>query len=202
MAKMPRDRYRSTQDLVLALERFVARRVDMNYHARLVLFLRNAGLMTEEEAEGYLHPAVVGYAKPETVAKGGDVTLSRVARGSGVALALASFLILLIHLLPIGADAKPQVPLVITNTLPLQPQGYLRVVANPWAEVWVDGKKLETTPVARRLSVAAGKHKVEFKNPFFLTETREITVLRDETTNLRVDLKRLVDGVQQQGQNP
>src|SRR5262249_26282915 len=128
-------------------------------------------------------------------------TLSRVARGSGLALALASFLILLIHLLPIGADAKPQVPLVITNTLPLQPQGYLRVVANPWAEVWVDGKKLETTPVARRLSVAAGMHKVEFKNPFFQTETREITVLRDETTNLRVDLKRFVDGVQQ-GQNP
>ena len=194
MAKMPRDRYRSTQDLVLALERFISRRVDMNYHARLVLFLRNAGVMSEEEAEGYLHPAVVGYAKPESVAQGGDMTLRRVTRSSGIALGLSAFLILLIHLLPIGADARPPQALVITNPLPPAPQGYLRVVANPWADVWVDGKKIETTPVARRLSVPAGMHKIEFKNPFYQTETREITVLREETTHLRVDLKRLTDG--------
>jgi len=195
MAKMPRDRYRSTQDLVLALERFISRRVDMNYHARLVLFLRNQGIISEEEAEGYLHPAVVGYARPETVAAGGDVTLRRVVRANGVAVAVAAFLTMLIQLLPIGADARGPMQLVITPSQ-TAPVGYLKVVANPWAEVWVDGLKLEVTPVARRLPVPIGTHKVEFRNPFCTTETREITILRDETTQLRVDLRKLSDGQQ------
>ena len=51
MEKLPRDRYRSTQDLVLAFERFLSRRVEMNYHARVVLFLKNQGVITPEEAE-------------------------------------------------------------------------------------------------------------------------------------------------------
>ena len=40
MQKRKEDRFKSTQDLVLALERFISKRVEMNYHARLVLFLR------------------------------------------------------------------------------------------------------------------------------------------------------------------
>src|SRR5262249_61690810 len=60
MQKLPRDRWRSTQDLVLALERFLARRVDMNYHARLVQFLKNTGVVTAEEAQQYLPPALAG----------------------------------------------------------------------------------------------------------------------------------------------
>src|SRR5688572_26580739 len=48
MEKLPRDRWRSTQDLVLALERFLSRRVEMNYHARVVLFLKNQGVISPE----------------------------------------------------------------------------------------------------------------------------------------------------------
>src|SRR5262245_31238592 len=51
MQKLPRERWRSTQDLVLALERYLARRVEMNYHARLVQFQRNAGVISKEDAE-------------------------------------------------------------------------------------------------------------------------------------------------------
>src|SRR5262249_7804541 len=58
MRKRKEERYRSTQDLVLALERFVSRRCDMNYHARLVLHLQELGMVGAEEADRYLHPAV------------------------------------------------------------------------------------------------------------------------------------------------
>src|SRR5215468_3181159 len=63
MQKLPRDRWRSTQDLVLALERFLARRVDMNYHARLVQFLKNTGIITPEEANQYV-PAALSLSAP------------------------------------------------------------------------------------------------------------------------------------------
>ena len=45
---------------MLALERFISKRVDINYHARLVLFLRDKGIITQEEADAQLHPAVAG----------------------------------------------------------------------------------------------------------------------------------------------
>ena len=39
LEKQPRDRWRSAQHMVMALERFLAKHVEMNHHARLVLFL-------------------------------------------------------------------------------------------------------------------------------------------------------------------
>src|SRR5690349_25082311 len=67
MEKRKEDRFKSTQDLVLALERFISKRVEMNYHARLVLFLRDQRVITEEEADAQLHPAVAGGYKAPTL---------------------------------------------------------------------------------------------------------------------------------------
>lgn len=53
---------------------------------------------------------------------------------------------------------------------PLGPRvGQVVVRANPWAEVWVDGRNLGTTPM-EPLSLAAGNHVVTFKNPVLRTE--------------------------------
>ena len=41
----------------------------------------------------------------------------------------------------------------------------LRVLAEPWAEVWVDGKHVETTPFARPLELAAGPHALILRHP-------------------------------------
>src|SRR6185436_3350569 len=60
LEKQPRDRWRSAQHVVMALERFLAKHVEMNHHARLVLFLRAQNVITELEAEEYLNPAVLG----------------------------------------------------------------------------------------------------------------------------------------------
>src|SRR5687767_5356116 len=56
LEKQPRDRWRSAQHMVMALERFLARHVEMNHHARIVMFLRGQNVITELEAEEYLNP--------------------------------------------------------------------------------------------------------------------------------------------------
>src|SRR5262245_42661465 len=58
LEKQPRDRWRSAQHLVMALERFLAKYVEINYHARLVLFLRNQNVITQLEADEYVSPLV------------------------------------------------------------------------------------------------------------------------------------------------
>src|SRR6185436_19665321 len=60
LEKQPRDRWRSAQHMVMALERFLSRHVEMNHHARLVLFLKAQGVITDFEAEEYLNPAALG----------------------------------------------------------------------------------------------------------------------------------------------
>src|SRR6478736_2455831 len=60
LEKQPRDRWRSAQHMVMALERFLTKHVEMNHHARLVLFMRAQNVITELEAEEYLNPAALG----------------------------------------------------------------------------------------------------------------------------------------------
>jgi eukaryotic-like serine/threonine-protein kinase len=184
MQKVPRDRWRSTQDLVLALERFLARRVEMNYHARLVQFLKNTGVISAEEAEQYLHPALAGgngLAQPQAA---GRLVARRVAGIQALIAVAVALMVGLIHLAPVGARVTaPQVINTINIAAPPgitvpadRPHGRLRVVANPWAEVWVDGKRVDTTPIAETLELEAGKHTVTFKNPYFAETSKEIVI--------------------------
>ncbi len=190
MKKRREDRYRSTQDLVLALERFIAKRCDMNYHARLVVHLRELGIISAEEADSHLHPAVAGgYTRPPSRAALSGPGLKRLLAVQGSILAAMALATSFIHLSPIGTAAAvaPSVP-VVAAPLPQVPPGFLRVVVDPWAEVVVDGKLIDVTPIARPLSIPAGKHKVELRNPYFETETRAIAVERGATQTIKVAL--------------
>jgi serine/threonine-protein kinase len=57
--------------------------------------------------------------------------------------------------------------------------GHLKVVILPWAEVWVDGKRLGQTPVRARVSV--GPHRVRLKNDA-TEKTVTVTVTSGKTT--------------------
>jgi len=193
MAKLPRDRWRSTQDLVLALERFLARRVEMNYHARLVLFLKNQEIISPEEAEQYLHPAVGSTGASLTPSHAVARRLvRRVAVVQGVIAGVLGLMVALIHLAPVGATPADRPASGLAPVAPAAPRGWLRVVANPWAHVVLDGQRLETTPFARPLEVAAGKHSLRLENEWFEAVEAEIDVPAggaDAPLVLRYDLK-------------
>jgi hypothetical protein len=69
------------------------------------------------------------------------------------------------------------------------PMGSLSVNALPWAEVFVDGRRVGETPLGH-VPVAVGAHDVVFRHPDFGEQTRSITVMADGPTRLSVDLRR------------
>ena len=160
MMKRKEDRFKSTQDLVLALERFISKRVEMNYHARLVLFLRDQGVITTEEADAQLHPAVAGGYKTPSLP--GPLAWAGFKRLMSVQAAIAgvmSIVLLFLHASQIGAPTPVQAAVLP----PPPPPGFLKVVVEPWAEVYVDGKYTDTTPFSRALTIPEGEHRIELQ---------------------------------------
>jgi serine/threonine-protein kinase len=78
----------------------------------------------------------------------------------------------------------------VETTLPLVPAaaGGLRVLARPWAEVWVDGVAVETTPFARPIPLAKGPHFVVLRHPDAPPTERTIEVVEGQTIVLEVIL--------------
>jgi serine/threonine-protein kinase len=187
MQKRKEDRFKSTQDLVLALERFISKRVDMNYHARLVLFLRDQKIITQEEADAQLHPAVAGgYKTPVLPGPLGWAGMQRLASVQAGILGAMALAVAFIHASQIGAPP----PVQAAALPPAKPPGYLRVLVDPWAEVWIDGKYADTTPFNKALSIPEGEHKIELKNPYYNSDVRSITVKRGVSSTLKVELAR------------
>ncbi len=62
------------------------------------------------------------------------------------------------------------------QTLNLDPRGTANLNATPWAEVWLNGKKVGDTPLAN-LRLPLGTHEVVFKHPQF-GERRVTTTIR------------------------
>ena len=52
-----------------------------------------------------------------------------------------------------------------TATLNPLPKSYFKVNAIPWADVYIDGQKVATTPVATPIPVKAGQHEIKLVNP-------------------------------------
>jgi serine/threonine-protein kinase len=77
-----------------------------------------------------------------------------------------------------------------TGPLELMParSGFLRVVANPWADVIVDGQRVDTTPMARQLSLAAGTHYVTLKHPKVKEQRRVVKIVEGQTVSLDVNM--------------
>jgi len=76
---------------------------------------------------------------------------------------------------------------VVSITLDL-PQGVVNLNASPWAEVWIDGRRVGDTPIGN-LSVAIGPHEIVFKHPQFGEKHHSISVTLTEPVRLSVDMK-------------
>jgi serine/threonine-protein kinase len=65
----------------------------------------------------------------------------------------------------------------------------VRVLARPWAEVSVDGKVVDTTPMARPIVLPPGRHFLTFRHPQAPDEERPVDVLPDQGTWLDVTMQ-------------
>jgi serine/threonine-protein kinase len=78
-----------------------------------------------------------------------------------------------------SAGARP------LELVPASP-GFLRVLATPWAEVWIDGERIDVTPFARAIPLSAGTHYVTLVHPSAPPEKRAISVEAGQTRTLDV----------------
>src|SRR3954469_18840671 len=171
LEKQPRDRWRSAQHMVMALERFLAKHVEMNHHARLVLFLRAQNVITELEAEEYLNPTLGGVTPT-----GQPNMQARHAMRAGlvahaVTLGMLLLMIGLIHVAPLGATPK-RVPIVVKDPS----RGFVKINAVPWAKVSVDSALVGTTPMAKAIELTEGTHTFRFENDWYNPVDRTVEV--------------------------
>jgi len=68
-------------------------------------------------------------------------------------------------------------------------RAFLRVLAHPWAEVFVDGRMVDVTPMAKPIVVTVGRHYVTFKHPNAPDEQREIVVTTGQTVLVDVTMR-------------
>jgi PEGA domain-containing protein len=68
------------------------------------------------------------------------------------------------------------------------PMGVVNLNAAPWAEVWIDGRRMGETPIGN-LSVSIGPHEVVFKHPQFGEKHHAISVTLGAPVRLSVDMK-------------
>jgi len=78
------------------------------------------------------------------------------------------------------AGRTTRVPVVL-------PQGTAHLNATPWAEVWVDGKKVGDTPLGN-LGMTIGPHEIVFKHPELGEQAHAATVTASAPLRLSVDL--------------
>jgi serine/threonine protein kinase len=77
----------------------------------------------------------------------------------------------------------------VSLDIKLQPfAGYLKLSVRPWADVYIDGKYYETTPIAGTINLPAGRHTIKLINPSFLTHEEVITVAANKTLRKSIEL--------------
>ncbi len=188
------DRFGSTQELVVALEQFLASTVNQNYRARLMLFMQQQNIITLEESQSTLHPALIGTYM-------GRIPLFRLRRRTRRFLLFSGMLLFVVPFLgglfwKLGSSALPQQSQASQKKCPSTvhapvPTGMLKVTAYPWARVDIDGKHRFTTPYNSPLTLPVGKHQVRFTNPFFTTVEKTIHIKKGKLTTLSIALQRI-----------
>jgi serine/threonine-protein kinase len=181
MEKLPADRYPSMQALIHDLEDLLASRVVINYNAFMVQYLKDQGVLTDDEASGILATGAVRAG--QRIVREDRRTLRSVGLLNAIVLAVMLFGGLVVQLVTSDAGAGPPRPQAGIAVDPGE-AGYVRVLADPWAEVYVDGVHMETTPFANPIPLTPGVHYIKLTNPYFKPLTREIQVETGRTVEV------------------
>jgi len=183
LQKMPANRYPTTQALIDDLTEFLAPRVPMSHNARLVMFLNEIGVMTSEQTDTVL--SAVAPRALRTGRRNGDF-LRGVAKWQAAALAVLVVSGATVQ----AASGRWSEPSIGEAPAALNPTeaGFLKVSADPWAHVHVDGQHVLTTPSARTIPLKPGRHYLKYSNPYFEAVEHEIVVEAGETMHDRATL--------------
>ena len=176
LEKLPADRFASADEVADRLEGYVRARTSDRSNAIVLRTLVAAGLVEGEagtdrwqieEKRRPMGGTLLGFGAIAIAFAVGGGVLQWSARGARAAA---------------QAGSKP---------LELVPQGAggLRMLATPWAEVSVDGQRIDVTPIGRAIPLAAGPHFVILTHPNAPPEKRAIAITAGETTTLDVAMK-------------
>jgi serine/threonine protein kinase len=167
LRKKAHKRYLTMDDLIYALRKTLPRKP----------------ISTAEGVSRLVADARQGGRTESTVPLKVEIKPSRLSRFvflSIVVLALASLFLLAFLTGPLRDPSDP---------IPPVPAGKatLSVVAYPWAEVILDGRKLGFTPSAEPYEVESGRHRLVLKNPHLGSRTFELDLKPDKPARISVD---------------
>jgi hypothetical protein len=170
--KLPGDRFPSAEVMAEQLELLFVDRWGPRGDRVVVLALQQAGLAVPTETTGTRAPRE-GKRASVRRATFGLAFLGAVAIAGGAALQATA---------PREGHAAGAQPLELSPTA----AGYLRVLATPWAEVWVDGQRVDVTPFARGIPLPPGTHYVTLVHPSAPVEKRNVSIAPGETRTIDV----------------
>jgi serine/threonine-protein kinase len=175
LEKLPADRFASAGAVAAELEEIVATRVRGSPRGVVARFLRDAGFTKALAPAGDVTEAVEPPLRPIYL---GFLAIFAIGAGLGAAIQSSD---------AVGRDAAHagEAPLAL---LP-HDRGELRVLATPWADVAVDGEYVDTTPFARAIPLAPGRHFVTLTHPDAPTEQRAVRVAAGESQLLDVTMR-------------
>ncbi|MDP9034941.1 MAG: serine/threonine protein kinase [Myxococcota bacterium] len=186
--KAPSERFQSAEAMATQLEDLAAARSRLRGEQLVVQALADAGLVTAQDAG---RAAALRPSKRASVRRaiGGMSVVGGLAVAGGIFLQATSR-----H----AGDAAGARPLELLPSVP----GYLRVLATPWAEVWVDGQRVDVTPFARGIPLTGGVHYATLVHPRAPIEKRTVSIGPGETVTLDVVMDAPDLGSRDQGRMP
>lgn len=175
LEKRPRDRYADLSSVQALLVRALRDRTSLPRETLVSRALAAAGLSDE------IAPPRERHLDRSALASGPRARWMMIAGGGVIAAAVVLF-----AWQSLDGSGGPA-----TN----DPQGIvghparLRLLAHPWAEVHIDGKLIDVTPVGRPLELAPGRHEVVFKHPHAPDVKRVIEIVPGQTVVLDVAMQ-------------
>jgi serine/threonine-protein kinase len=182
----PRKRYPTTQELRRALENFLGNQSLLTMRQRLVDFLSEEKILTSKTPDMVTGQHRVARQRPK-----GDFFLSWLVGAERYGFVRSMILCNLLALLT-GFFLWWQNPDVLVEQ-DLEKMAGLKVVATPWAMVYVDGKLRDVTPFDRPIALHEGYHRIVLKHPKFGDRTYELPMRKGELITLPIAFDSFVD---------
>jgi serine/threonine-protein kinase len=180
LEKLPSDRFQTTTELMNGMKAILKDVGARSTQDALIEDLVRRGLSdgTHSAVEELPMSMAMPARFPLRRALAGLVTCSLLIVGGGVAVQ------------NIGRRPDEKNARAAGQKLELLPErsGFLRVVAEPWAHVIVDGQSVETTPFARPIPLRVGEHYVRLEHPNAPPERRTIQLVAGETVFLDIKM--------------